>query len=312
MAGLVGAAVSVAGGIAKAADSGGSGSGSGGFFGPSTPPPVPTTYQSTQTLPDWYTGAQQDALSGIDNVSPDVQALVQQGAHQLTNTTDPALNSGVFSSYMDPYTSAVTDNIARLGNENLMENVLPGVNDTFTGAGQFGGDRNADFEQRAIRNNQREISGAQANALETGFNTSMAGYNAGENRAQAAVPLYAQLASAELNPSLQKANILNSMKVPVGVSGVTSGPLPGAGYGPSPAAGLASAASAIPGLYDKVSKYFKGDGMDPNVSGGANDPNFDITTQPMARGGLAHARRPTRGALAEHLARGGAVRLVPA
>ncbi len=302
MAGIIGGVVSAVGGIAGAASGG---SGGGGFFSPSTPPSVPTTYSQTTTLPDWYTADQQGALQGIRDISPDVTALIQQGAQQLTKTTNPGLDAGTFASYMDPYTSAVTDNIARLGNENLMENVLPGVNDTFTGAGQFGGNRNAEFEERAIRNNQREISGAQANALEAGFNTSLNAYNAGENRAQAAVPLYTQLALSELQPSIAQANVINGMKVPTSVSGVTSGPLPGAGYGPSPAAGLASAAS---GLIDPITKLINGNGSGGGGGAAGVGPDSIPVVGTIAHGGPIRVRHgvltnPHRGVGALHHAR---------
>ena len=67
--------------------------------------------------------------------------------------------------YMNPYLTGVNNEIARLANQNLTENVLPGVNSTFTGAGQFGSSRNADFTNRAIRDNQATITGAQSKVL---------------------------------------------------------------------------------------------------------------------------------------------------
>ncbi len=68
--------------------------------------------------------------------------------------------------YMSPYTSGVIDEIARLGERNLTENLLPNVNTTFTGAGQFGSTRNADFTNRALRDVQESILGAQSTALQ--------------------------------------------------------------------------------------------------------------------------------------------------
>lgn len=79
------------------------------------------------------------------------------------------LNPELAKGIMSPYMTGVTDEIARLGTKNLQENVLPGLNTTFTGGGQFGSSRHADFTQKAIANNQKEISGAQSNALQAGF-----------------------------------------------------------------------------------------------------------------------------------------------
>jgi hypothetical protein len=74
-------------------------------------------------------------------------------------------NADEAQAYMNPYVNNVVDRIATLGNRNLTENVLPQVNSTFTGAGQFGSTRNADFNLRALRDNQDAVSGAQATAL---------------------------------------------------------------------------------------------------------------------------------------------------
>lgn len=69
------------------------------------------------------------------------------------------------AAYMNPYVDNVVNRIQTLGNRNLTENVLPQVNSTFTGAGQFGSTRNGEFTNRALRDNQEAISGAQGTAL---------------------------------------------------------------------------------------------------------------------------------------------------
>lgn len=72
-------------------------------------------------------------------------------------------------SYMNPYTDSVVDRIATLGQRNLTENLLPQVNSTFTGQGQFGSTRNADFTSRALRDANESILGQQSQALQSGF-----------------------------------------------------------------------------------------------------------------------------------------------
>jgi len=71
--------------------------------------------------------------------------------------------------YISPYTENVVNRIADLGQRNLTESLLPQVNQTFTGAGQFGGTRNAEFTNRALRDANELILGQQASALESGF-----------------------------------------------------------------------------------------------------------------------------------------------
>jgi hypothetical protein len=118
---------------------------------------------------------------------------VQQAGSMPTGTqaASPFLSAaaqtapGNIGAYMSPYTSAVTDRIAELGNRNLTENILPAVNDTFTGgdAAQFGRERHADITGRAIRDTQDSILGAQANALEQGYNEAGNLFTSDANRA---------------------------------------------------------------------------------------------------------------------------------
>lgn len=134
-----------------------------------------------------------------------------------------------WQSYMSPYTSAVTNEIARLGNQNLNENLIPSVQDKFLGSGQFGSTRNADILGRTIRDAQADISGKQAQALESGYSTGSNIFNQDANRQQQQQSLQAQtnlgagnlannsaqigntLANTTANLGLQDANALYGM-----------------------------------------------------------------------------------------------------
>ena len=107
---------------------------------------------------------------------------LQQGIRFTAGAGNPALQSDVFSSYMNPYVSNVVDRIGTLAGRNLSENLLPAVNDTFTRSGQFGSSRNADFTLRALRDTQESALAQQNQALAQGFDTSMANYNRGLER----------------------------------------------------------------------------------------------------------------------------------
>lgn len=104
--------------------------------------------------------------------------LDSASGYNASDAAQPYLNSatgtwpGAAANYMSPYTSGVTDEIARLGGRNLSENLLPAVNDTFTGAGQFGSRRHADFTGRALRDTNESILGQQSLALQQGYNQS--------------------------------------------------------------------------------------------------------------------------------------------
>lgn len=95
--------------------------------------------------------------------------------------TDP----GVASSYMSPFLDQVAANTTRLSNQNLQENILPGVNDTFSGGtmgAQFGRERHADITGRAIRDQQNTLTGNLANIYNTGYQNAEGQYNADQSR----------------------------------------------------------------------------------------------------------------------------------
>src|ERR1035437_4927565 len=89
-----------------------------------------------------------------------------------------------FSKYMSPYTSQVTDNIARLGNQNWNNNIMPGINYSMIGSGQFGSTRNADVLGKSAQGVQNDILGQQSTALQAGYGTSAGIFANDANRAQ--------------------------------------------------------------------------------------------------------------------------------
>lgn len=119
-------------------------------------------------------------IAGMDPMQTQAYQQVQNnvGNYQpYLQTASQTLPQAV-GQYMNPYIGGVTDEIARLGQRNLSENLLPQVNQTFTGAGQFGGSRNEEFTNRAVRDANESIMGQQSQALQTGFQNAMTNANA--------------------------------------------------------------------------------------------------------------------------------------
>lgn len=111
-------------------------------------------------------GQASGALSNMGGALSAAQGMVNPAMnYNAAGTNGSEFGAGKMAQYMNPYTNGVVNQIATLGNRNLMENVLPQVNSTFTGAGQFGSSRNGEFEARALRDNQQAISNAQATTL---------------------------------------------------------------------------------------------------------------------------------------------------
>jgi hypothetical protein len=122
----------------------------------------------------------------VAGFSPEQQRafnMAEQGIGQFA----PAYNRGVQASYnaatpfsadqidpyMNPYKAQVTDEIARLGNKNFSDTLMPQINSQFTGNGMFGSSRNAVALGRAAENTQRDISGQQGQYLSQGFQSAM-------------------------------------------------------------------------------------------------------------------------------------------
>lgn len=129
----------------------------------------------------------------------------------LTESGNPDLNQSVFDSYMNPYTSGVVDRLGVLGARNLSENLLPAVNATFTGAGQWGGSRNADFTARAVRDANESTLAAQNQALSDSYNQAMNAYGQGQNRQAYAGQALGALGSTAQTEALKDAAALNTI-----------------------------------------------------------------------------------------------------
>jgi len=107
-------------------------------------------------------------------------------------------NATNVSAYMNPYTDAVVNRIAALGQRNLSENLLPALTSKYITAGQLGyGDPRTGYgapsgmmtdTARAVRDTSADILGAQSAALQQG-------YAGAQSAAQADLARYGQLAS---------------------------------------------------------------------------------------------------------------------
>ena len=179
--------------------------------------------------------------------------------------------------FMDPYTNSAINSVYNLGNQNLEENLLPQVNSTFTGAGQFGSTRNADFENRAIRDTQQAESNTAGTLLNNQFNNAMTQqYQWNQNPLTAATADQAQGTGALTNfwnntnnqynmganaQSINQTqlgnnyqNWLNSIQIPQSMTGALTSMLPNIStlYSQVPASGASSVlpqyASGLNGL----------------------------------------------------------------
>jgi hypothetical protein len=129
----------------------------------------------------WRPALQQagDVLSGLPTQTNTLVGNAQNavGAPAMTFPSN-------FSNYMSPYTMGVVNEIGRLGNQNFSENIMPQIQSSMIGSGQFGSTRNADILSRAGRDAQKAISGEQSAALQAGYGTAGTLFTQDANRVQ--------------------------------------------------------------------------------------------------------------------------------
>lgn len=156
------------------------------------------------------TGDQTDAYGRVRAGIGQFDPYYTEG-HDFVSGAGGDFDQGRFDAYFNPYMDRVTDRIAELGGRNLSENLLPAVNTTFTGAGQFGGSRHADFTNRALRDANESIMGEQGRALASGYDSAMRNYQEGQGRTLAAGKELGALGTAGQSAYLRDAAALEGV-----------------------------------------------------------------------------------------------------
>lgn len=149
-----------------------------------------------------------NAGSGLVNNAAGVDPLATANPYLTVGST---MTPDVINSYMSPYMSDVTDQIATLGNRNLTENLLPNISDQFVKAGQFGGSREGTFANRALRDTQEAISNAQGTALQQGYGAAQTAANNDLTRIAGIGSTAGNLAATGAGIDLNAGNALASM-----------------------------------------------------------------------------------------------------
>lgn len=119
-------------------------------------PNLQSTFQNFQTPNQQWIGGLQGAQQTAQGALP----MYQQAANMFQSGSqyDPSQ----LQQYLNPYINDANNATIAQSNRNLNENILPGVNSTFAGAGQFGSTRNMDFTNRAMRDQQMVLAEALA------------------------------------------------------------------------------------------------------------------------------------------------------
>lgn len=179
--------------------------------------PYLSAIDQAQQTAQGYTGqigqAAQGTQAGQTTVAGALPYLQQAaGGLQAASTYDPTQ----LNQFLNPYTQQAANATVSDLTRNLQEKILPEVNTTFTGAGQFGSSRNKEFESRAIRDTQEAAAKALAQANYGAYTSAQQAYGDWANKEmQAAQGLgtlagqQAQIGATQGTLGTQQANIVN-------------------------------------------------------------------------------------------------------
>jgi hypothetical protein len=262
-------------------------------------PSVTQTVQQQTTAPDFYTNYLQDVANlgqnavnqgGVAgpsalqqqayNMAPNV-AFAGSGSmgagSQLLGEAGATTVPDVVGDYMNPYTGAVVNEMGRLQQQNIQQNVLPNLAAAGVSSGSFGSQRGMNAAGQTLANMQANLTGQQAGALQTGYQNAsnaaqtdlsralQAGQSFGNLGAQQQSlglgglnelsTLGGQQQSTEQNilnyPMTQAQNfsrLMSGYQIPTGGTTQTTGPMPGA-YSNSPLSQIAGLGSLLAALY---------------------------------------------------------------
>jgi hypothetical protein len=162
-----------------------------GLFQGDPLPDVTTTTETQATAPEFYTNYLQDIANlgqnavqqgGVAGFSPLQQQAFQMvpdvafsgagslgASSQLLGQAGATTVPDVVADYLNPYTSAVVDEMGRLQQRSIKENILPNLGAAAVGSGQFGSRRQQQVTGNALRDLQADLIGKQMQALQQGY-----------------------------------------------------------------------------------------------------------------------------------------------
>lgn len=168
--------------------------------------------------------AAQPTLQAATNINPLAAASplynqaatmdATQAAQPYLQGADKTFTGTNVSDYMNPYIQNVSDVLAKMGQRNLQENLLPAVDQNFIRSGQYGSANQQQAVGRALRDVQESILDKQAQLLNQGYTQAGQQFNADAAR-------QAQLAQTAGGLTAQQMQNLASLGTQAGQLGVS-------------------------------------------------------------------------------------------
>jgi hypothetical protein len=117
-----------------------------------------------------FSPLQQQALQMAPNLAFSGTGSLGQASQMFTGAGGTAAPE-IVQGYMNPYQSNVVDEMGRLTQRNVQENVLPALGAAAAGTGQFGSRRQQQVTGNTLRDIQSDLLGRQYQALSGGYDT---------------------------------------------------------------------------------------------------------------------------------------------
>ena len=185
-----------------------------------------TTAQSPKYYTDYLSGlsqAGQDALRIQNPVAP-LTAMQTQGWNKVPAAADaykPGLDAATatartaaagaapqIESFLNPYTTNVVDEMARLQQQNMQRNLLPQLKAGFVGTGGLGSQRYANALGQTAADVQSDLLGKQYGALSAGYKSAVDAANTNVSNMNQAARTQGDLATTAQTSGLAGANAM--------------------------------------------------------------------------------------------------------
>lgn len=228
------------------------------------------TSQTGEQLVSPLTELQRGAISGAPADLSRYEDLMREAA-ETSRTAAQGVTPESIQMFMNPYTSGVVDEMARLQQQNLQRNLLPTLKGAFVGTGGVGSQRMAGALGQMGADVQANLLGQQQKALEGGYNKALDAALAQAGLTRQAAETQRAISQTDLETAIKSleeqyglgakeqqfeqskilapvaaaksaADVYANLKVPTTVSETATGPIPGA-YSTSPLAQIAGLGS---------------------------------------------------------------------
>jgi hypothetical protein len=115
-----------------------------------------------------FTDLQKAGFSNIPTAADSYKTGLS-AAEQTASTAAQGVGADQISNFMNPYTANVVEEMARLQQRNVQQNLMPALKGSFVGTGGLGGQRYANAAGQTTADLQANLTGQQTGALQKGY-----------------------------------------------------------------------------------------------------------------------------------------------